>query len=271
MDRIVARDLVVFANHGVFPEEKTLGQKFLIDIDLGLDCQEAAIKEDLTKSVHYGDLAHGVKKVFTDKSHDLIESASEEVAQYILRTYPLVNEVRLRVKKPWAPVGLDLDTVYIEIKRKRHRALLSLGSNMGDKKSNLDKAISLIEDDYTKIKKKSSYYETKAWGKEDQDDFLNAGIEIMTTYTPHTLLDHLQKIENTMGRVRKEARGPRNIDIDIILIDDLVINTQRLSLPHPYMRERAFVLEPLNEIAPKFIDPISHKTIEQLLRDLKNS
>lgn len=267
MDKIVIKDLVLMANHGLYQEEKNLGQRFSLDIEISLDTQKAGLYENLDDSINYGELAQEVGQIFTKESIDLIESLGELVASYILKTYDLAKEVRLRIKKPWAPVGMVLDTLYVEITRKKSRAFIGIGTNMGDLEKNLSQAIDKIEDDYTKITNKSSFYKTKAWGLENQDDFLNGVLEVETLYTPQNLLSHLQKIENNLGRERKENWGPRIIDLDILFIDDMVIREKNLTVPHPYFSERQFVLEPLNEIASKFVDPISHKTIEQIFRD----
>ena len=128
---------------------------------------------------------------------------------------------------------------------------LGLGGNLGDKIKNLRTAIERIKKiPNVKLLKISSFYETKAWGVENQPDFLNAAIKISTTLEPLKLLDELQKIETELGRVRLEHWGARTIDIDILLIDDLKINYERLQVPHPFLFERDFVLVPLAEILP---------------------
>lgn len=271
MDFININNLIVFANHGVFIEEKTLGQKFLIDVRLGLDTQEAAINNDLTKSVHYGLLSQEITELFQSKSNDLIETCAEEIAEYILNKYEIVTLVTVNVKKPWAPVHLPLDDVSVEITRQRRRCFLGLGSNIGDSENLIKTAIETINDKYTKVVNSSSIYTTKAWGYVDQPDFKNAVIEIMTTYSPISLLHHLQKIELDMGRERKIHWGSRNIDIDILFIDDLKIYSKKLIVPHPYVCERTFVLEPMSEIAPHFIHPIENKSIRQLNEKLISS
>lgn len=270
MDYIVISNLTVFANHGVFREEKVLGQKFCIDIKLGLDIQEPAITNDLEKSVHYGILSNEISELFKSKSNDLIEQCVEEIAQFILKKYSIVEEVLIRVKKPWAPVNLPLDMVFVEIKRKRHRAFLGLGSNMGDSKAFIEEAIQSINDDYTKVKNIAKFYKTKAWGFKEQDDFLNTAIEVETTYNPKGLLRHLQKIENELGRERKVHWGPRTIDIDILFYDDDKIYKEDLIVPHPYIEQRKFVLEPLCDIAPHFIHPIKNKSIKTLFDELNS-
>lgn len=269
MDYIVISDLMVFANHGVFQEEKKLGQKFYLDLKLGLDLQDAGIHNNLDRSVHYGLLSKEISDFFASQSHDLIETCAEEIAQKILSQYDFVEEVNIRIKKPWAPIGLSVETVLVDITRKKHRVFLGLGSNMGDSAATLEAAIEKIKDPYVKIQKTSSLYQTKAWGMIYQPDFLNQVLEIRTTYQPMQLLKHLQAIESELGRVRKVRWGPRTIDIDILFFDDMKLYRDNLIVPHPYVEERMFVLEPMNEIAPHFIHPVQNKSIRILLQELK--
>ena len=148
----------------------------------------------------------------------------------------------------------------MEIVRKRHKAYLSIGSNIGDKKENLLKAIEnigKIED--TEVTKVSTILETEPFGVVDQDDFLNACLEIKTLLTPQELLKELLGIEEKMGRVRIKKWGPRIIDIDILLYDKEVIEDDNLAVPHPWMCERSFVLDPLCEIAPNVIHPLKER------------
>ncbi|MDO5718822.1 MAG: 2-amino-4-hydroxy-6-hydroxymethyldihydropteridine diphosphokinase [Tissierellia bacterium] len=268
MDTIKIKNLIAFANHGVFQEEKKLGQKFLIDIEIKLDTQKSAISKNLEKTVNYGILSQEIDKLFKMESFDLIETCAEEIALFILKTYAMVLETIVEVKKPWAPIGLPLDEVSVKIHRKRNRAFLGLGSNLGDSKLQLEKAREYIESEYTRILNLSDLYKTKAWGYENQPDFLNQVIEIETFLEPHALLEDLQGIENKMGRERKIHWGPRTIDIDILFFNDYQLYDEDLIIPHPYIQERAFVLEPLTEIAPHFIHPVSKKPIRELLKEI---
>lgn len=131
------------------------------------------------------------------------------------------------------------------------KAWLSLGANIGKPRAQLAEAVRRIAALPTvRVITQSSVLSTKAWGKTDQPDFANMAIEIETDLEPIALLDAVLAIELEMGRVRKEVWGPRLIDIDIIAYDDVQMQTDRLTLPHPYAHERDFVLVPLGEIAP---------------------
>ena len=130
MDKIYLKDIEIFANHGVFSQEKDLGQKFILSIELSLDIKEPATTCDLTKSVHYGELCHKVIDVFKEESLDLIESVVNKVANFILDTYPMVKAVKVLLKKPWAPIGRHLDYAAVEINRERHFAYIALGLSL---------------------------------------------------------------------------------------------------------------------------------------------
>ncbi|KYG75323.1 MULTISPECIES: 2-amino-4-hydroxy-6-hydroxymethyldihydropteridine diphosphokinase [Roseivirga] len=142
---------------------------------------------------------------------------------------------------------------------------LLLGSNIGRRLKNLDRAKELIVSNGITIKKESQIYETAAWGNEDQEAFLNQVIEIETKKSPQRLLQITQLIENEMGRVRYEKWGKRLIDIDILYFNDLIFQENDLSLPHPGIADRRFTLVPLVEIASEMVHPVLEKTQAELL------
>lgn len=272
MDKIIIENLEFIGTHGVFQEEKNLGQKFLVSVEMTTSTREAGKTGDLTKSTHYGFVADDIEKIFLGNSFDLIETCAEEIATMILRKYPLISEVKVCIKKPWAPIKKHFDFVAVEITRKWHKAYVSLGSNMGDKKGNLLKAIKNIKNlPDTFVTKQSTILETEPYGYTDQDMFLNGCIEIKTLFTPQELIQKLLEIETIMGRKRVIKWGPRIIDLDIILFDDEIINEENLTVPHPYMCDRLFVLEPLFEIAPYIIHPIKRMSIMEIKNILEKS
>jgi 2-amino-4-hydroxy-6-hydroxymethyldihydropteridine diphosphokinase len=146
-------------------------------------------------------------------------------------------------------------------------AYLLIGGNLGNRSANLQKAIQLIEQNCGQVVQSSAIYETAAWGFTDQPAFYNQALKIETKYTADKLMELLLLIEQEMGRTRTIKLGPRTIDLDMLFFNQAVLNTDLLTLPHPALTQRRFVLLPLTEIAPNFIHPIFHKTIEQLLNE----
>lgn len=151
-----------------------------------------------------------------------------------------------------------------------YKAFLSLGSNLGDRQTNLRLSIELLERFDLKIIKLSSIYETAAWGLTDQPAFLNQVIEVETEFLPGSLLMLCQEVEAQMGRQRVKKWGPRNIDVDILIYEDEIMDEDDLMIPHPFMHERRFILVPFCEIAPDLEHPVYDKTIKTLLKDCED-
>ena len=146
---------------------------------------------------------------------------------------------------------------------------LGLGSNIGNPQDNIDTAIKHISQ-FAEVVQISSMYTTEPVGYADQDWFVNCCIELNTDISAEKLFSHLQRIEQGMGRVKKILNGPRIIDIDVLLWNDQTIQTDQLVVPHPRMHERAFVLEPLSEIAPNLVHPTLKKSMTQLFDELED-
>ena len=148
-------------------------------------------------------------------------------------------------------------------------AYIGIGSNQGDAFSNCTVAIDRIcASQKIRLLKQSSYYRTEPWGYKDQDDFINLVIKIQTSYTLPELLDFLQSLERELGRVRTKPWGPRNIDLDILFYNNDILTSPRLTIPHPGIGNRGFVLTPLEEIDPHLVHPVYRKTVTQLLDSL---
>lgn len=269
MDKIYVEDLEVYAYHGVYSEEKKLGQQFLISMELSLSLRAAAKGGDLDKSVNYGELCHRVEEEFKKDKYDLIETAAENIAEFILLSYPIVESVKVKVKKPWAPIGRPLKYAAVEVERFWHKAYIALGSNMGDKNKNLEEAIDKINTGKTIVTKKSNLYTTKPVGYLDQDDFLNAAIEIKTLLSPEELISFLLDIEKQLKRERVVRWGPRTIDLDVLLYDNIITSMEEIIIPHPRMAERLFVMKPLSDIAPYVMHPILNKRVIEIVEELK--
>ena len=145
---------------------------------------------------------------------------------------------------------------------------LLLGSNLGNRKEILDKAIKLLSQKVGVVILQSKDYETSPWGVTDQPDFLNLVVSIQTRLKPLQILEITQSIENQLGRIRKEKWGARLIDIDILFYGNEIIDEPNLKIPHPLLQERDFTLSPLAEIAPDFVHPVLGKTILELREKL---
>lgn len=141
---------------------------------------------------------------------------------------------------------------------------LSLGSNLGKKQGNLEGALQEIKKDVGEVLRISSIYETEAWGIVSQDNYFNIIAEVSTPFFPLDVIKKLLTIESRIGRIRNKKWESRIIDIDIIFYENYLISTDNLTIPHPFLEKRNFVLEPLNELIPEFIHPRLRKSIRQL-------
>lgn len=269
-DQIKITDLEVFANHGVFPEENKLGQKFLISAVLYTDTRKAGKTDDLTASIHYGEVSAFITKYMKEHTYQLLERVAETLAEEMLKSISGLCKIDLEIKKPWAPVGLPLKTVSVKISREWHTTYIALGSNIGDTETYLNEAVEKIGQIPTcTVEKVSSYLVTEPYGVTDQPDFLNACLKMRTLLYPEELLKELNRIEKEAGRERIIHWGPRTLDLDILLYDDIVLEEDDLCIPHVEMHKRSFVLEPLAEIAPYKRHPVYGKTVREMLEEIQ--
>lgn len=269
-DQIKITDLEVFANHGVFPEENKLGQKFLISAVLYTDTRKAGKTDDLTASIHYGEVSAFITKYMKEHTYQLLERVAETLAEEMLKSISGLCKINLEIKKPWAPVGLPLKTVSVKISREWHTTYIALGSNIGDSETYLNEAVEKIGQIPTcTVEKVSSYLVTEPYGVTDQPDFLNACLKMRTLLYPEELLKELNRIEKEAGRERIIHWGPRTLDLDILLYDDIILEEDDLCIPHVEMHKRSFVLEPLAEIAPYKRHPVYGKTVREMLEEIQ--
>ena len=270
MDCIKIIQLEVYAYHGCEEHEKINGQKFYIDANLFTDIRTPGSSDDLNDTVNYATVCHFIEKFMVDNRFDLIEAAAEQTVRALLKEFPKIRDIDFSIYKPSAPVGLPFGNMAVSIRRKWNKAILSIGSNIGDREGYLNSAVDrLYDDDNCRVNVVSKYLETEPYGPVEQDKFLNGCIEIETLYSPQELLKKINQIEAEAGRTREIHWGPRTLDIDIIFYEDEVIDQTDLKIPHIEMHKRLFVLEPLNQIAPYWVHPIYQKTVAQMLEELK--
>lgn len=269
MDEIIISGLKVFARHGVYDFEKRDGQSFLVNAVLETDFSRASEMDDLAETTDYCAVCSLIEKFLGENTFDLIETAAAGLSREILLRFENITAACVEICKPQAPIGQEFKSISARTRCARHRVFLSLGSNMGDKKANLDFALARLgENECCRVVRVSEFVKTKPYGFTGQDEFLNAAAQIETILSPHALLKLINGIEADAGRKRELRWGPRTLDVDILLFDDLVCCDERLVIPHPDMKNRRFVLEPLSMIAPDVIHPVCKKSVREMLKDL---
>lgn len=270
MEQIFIRDLQVYGYHGVYSQEKEQGQHFLVQARADLSFARAAASDELGETVDYGSLCLLIRDFFREKRYDLLETAVNELALEILRTFPAIDGLFLEIGKPQAPIPMEFANVGVRLERRWRPVAISLGSNMGEKSEHLDFAVRCLENaDTVRELTVSEYYVTEPYGYEDQEDFLNAAAVFETCLTPEELLDFLHEIEAGRNRERVIRWGPRTLDLDILFYDNLTCNSRTLTIPHVDMHNRLFVLQPLVEIAPWWVHPWKGKNVSELYKELK--
>lgn len=267
MDKIFIKNMEFYGYHGVFPEETKLGQKFRMQATLFLNTALAGRRDDLTKSVHYGEAFYVIKEIVEGNPVKLLETLAENIAKKLLEIYPMIEVCTIQVEKMNPPIPGHTGTVAVEVTRSQlnHLAYLSLGTNMGDRAQYLHDALEMLQENGDiLVFQQSSIYETDPVGYTDQDAFLNMVVSVKTALSPEELLAYCQTIEKKLGRVRVIRWGPRTMDVDILLYDQNTIDSVSLQVPHPRMHERAFVLVPLLEINKELKMPNQAQAVSEL-------
>jgi len=254
----------------VYPEETKLGQRFIVDAALYTDTRPAGLGDDLSLSTDYGRVCKEIERFLTTQTYRLLEAAAEHLAEYLLLTFPMVVEVGLEIKKPSAPIPLPFDFVSVEVRRGWQQAVVACGSNLGDRGGYLRQAAEKIAGDKKcRLLSSADLIETKPYGNVEQDDFLNGAFLVETLYRPKELLAFLNRLEAEAGRERLVHWGPRTLDLDLIFYEDCVMRTEELTVPHPDMHNREFVLRPVAQLVPQWVHPVFGESVSRLLERLK--
>jgi dihydroneopterin aldolase/2-amino-4-hydroxy-6-hydroxymethyldihydropteridine diphosphokinase len=257
LDRIEVRGLVVTTVVGVLPHERTLAQPVRIDLDLHVDLRDAGRTDDLSDTADYGDVAERVASVVRESKDALLERLADRIAEMVV-AIDRVEAVDVTVTKLRPPIPEQLDSTAVHIHRSRgdydavlrvqHVAIIALGSSLGDRDGYLRLAVSSFDD----VQRISQVFETDPiGGPEGQGAYLNMVVAVHTTLDPYALLRRCRQIEATAYRQRVVHWGPRTLDLDLLFYDDVHIDDPLLTVPHPRLAERRFVLAPLQEVAPE--------------------
>lgn len=267
MDEIRIRGLKVFAYHGVYARENEQGQDFIINLTMGCSTQKAGINDDLEASVSYEEVCEILQQEMKAQTWKLLEAVTEHISAVLFAKYPILRELTLEIQKPDAPIDADFQVVSVCIHRKRHTVYLAYGSNEGDCVHHIEEGIAAIDHDpFCRVKHMTRPIKSTPYGGVEQRDFYNGVLRMETIYEPMELLHFLHGVEKAQGRDREHSVhwGPRPLDLDILLYDDLVYDSKDLVIPHPEMAKRDFVILPLAEIAPFVRHPLTGKTIREM-------
>jgi len=266
--KINISNLEVYCNHGLSLEENKLGQKFIVCASLYTLFDE--IEDDnIENTIDYSFVCHEIYNFLKSTTFKLIETAAQKLCEHLLINVKNLQKIELEIKKPWAPIGLSLEYASAKCEKSWHTAYIGLGSNMGDKKANIETAVKNLDDNYNKVLKVSDLIVTKPYGNIEQDDFLNGALKLKTLLSPFKLLKRLQELENKAKRKYDIRWGPRTLDLDILLYDDLILSKCDLVIPHIDMQNRYFVLKPLSQICPNIIHPVLKKRVIELLKEIE--
>jgi dihydroneopterin aldolase / 2-amino-4-hydroxy-6-hydroxymethyldihydropteridine diphosphokinase len=207
-----------------------------------------------------------VKKAAPKKK--IVQKAVKKTAVKVVKAQKAVKVVA--AKPVEVKPAVVVKKAPVKVKKGPHMAYIGIGSNVGDREEYIEQAIFLLtKTPGVKVIKKSTNYETDAEGPGDQPSYLNAAVQISTVLDPYKLLESLHETENALGREREVEWGPRTIDLDILMYDDLILSDDKLQVPHPLMHERLFVLKPLSEIAPNVMHPALERSIISLYEERK--
>jgi dihydroneopterin aldolase/2-amino-4-hydroxy-6-hydroxymethyldihydropteridine diphosphokinase len=251
-DRIELRGLRALGCHGALPGEQDNPQPFEIDLDVECDLARAGVTDGLADTVDYGALAAAAARVVADERWTLLERLAQRVAEDVIGSDPRIRAVTLTIRKLRPPVPVDLRSAGVRVTRRRRRAFLGLGANLGERERTLREAVAALPD----VVAVSPVYETEpVGGPAGQPPYLNLVVELATARPPRELLSVAHRLEAAAGRDRtgEQRHGPRALDVDVLWVEGERVEEPDLVVPHPRMGERRFVLAPLSDLAPDVV------------------
>jgi len=274
LDRLSLSGLRAFAHPGVYDFEREAGQHFVIDVVVHLDLGPAAGGDALAETIHYGELAEDIVHAVERDPVELIETVAERVAWLVLARRE-ARAVEVTVHKPEAPIPVPFEDVSVTIRRRRTRAVIAVGSNLGDREGTIRQAVlALAAHPGIRIVEASPLVVTPALKVEGVDheapEYLNAVLGVETTLSARALLAELHRIEDAHGRTREQRWGDRTLDLDIVTFGELRSEDPRLSLPHPRAHERVFVLAPWAAMDEEAVLPGHGRVVDLLTEVLRN-
>ena len=296
MFKIIIKNLNLFGYHGVKESEKKDGQNFCFNIEILLNKNSFLNSDNLENTLNYSQVIRILKNINSNQRFNLLETLSQTIANRIMEISSLIEKVSVRVEKTSPPIKENLESVGVEyvlvrkgtegreedkfegsevkssnfenskVKSGEVDVYMSLGSNIGDRENNLRKAVDLISrNPNIEVLAVSSIYETEPMYYKDQDYFYNIVLKARVNgeISPFEMMGFLKGIEFGFGSKKDKRYGPRIIDIDLLYYGEIVIESEFLTVPHPGIEERKFVLVPLSEIAPEF--KIEGKNIKKFI------
>jgi dihydroneopterin aldolase/2-amino-4-hydroxy-6-hydroxymethyldihydropteridine diphosphokinase len=254
-DRIEITNLQVVGIVGALAHEREIAQPLRVDLSLEVDLRDAGRSDELGDTVHYGEVSERVVAVVAESKDVLLERLAARIADTAL-AFDRVDAVNVTLTKLRPPIPVAVDTTAVRIRRTRaeaelpahtvHRAIVALGSNLGDRESFLRFAIGELGH----VVAQSQVFETDPVGGPDgQGAYLNMVVVVETSLDPYAFIRRCQRIEADAYRQRTVRWGPRTLDVDVLFFDDVRIVSDELTVPHPRLAERRFVLAPLSEVA----------------------
>ncbi len=285
MFKILIKNFNLFGYHGVREEEKRNGQNFRFNIEVSLGRDNLIRNDCLEDTLNYSEIINIIKDINNQNRFNLLETLSKTIAGRIMEMSPMIGKVKVRVEKTAPPIKDNLESVGVEymldrknleegkkgkLKDSKVDVYMSLGSNIENRENNLRKAVDLInKNPNIGILKVSSIYETEPMYVKNQNYFYNIVLraQVNGKVSPFEILGFLKGIEFSFGGKKDKRYGPRIIDIDLLYYGEMSVESDFLTIPHPRIEERKFVLIPLGEIAPEF--KIKGKSIKKIIDEGK--